>query len=87
MNPQSRFPFVCVMWADAHAGPEHWEELEPGEGEYVNLTVGILVDPEHGGKQGHVTVAQSQTPDDLFDHVLYIPVGMVRDIKVLCGNS
>lgn len=86
MNQQNRFPLVAVTWADAHAGPEHWEELEHDNNEYLCLTVGILVDAEHGGKRDHVTVAQSQTPDDLFDHVLFIPVGMVRDIKILSRN-
>lgn len=83
MSQQTRFPLVMVVWADAHSGPEHWEELEQDDGEYLNLTVGILVDVDHGGKKDHVTIAQSQTPDDLFDHVIYIPSAMVRELKIL----
>lgn len=74
---------VCVVWADAHAGEGAWAELDDNHDEYLNTTVGMLISPDDGGKPGHVTVAQSKTPDDLFDHVIYIPVGMVRSMQTL----
>jgi len=35
-----------------------------------------------GGKPDHVTLYQSRNEDSI-DHVLHIPVGMVKSIKVL----
>jgi hypothetical protein len=35
-----------------------------------------------GGKKDHVTVYQSETEDGDLDHILHIPVLMVRGIKV-----
>jgi hypothetical protein len=35
-----------------------------------------------GGKKDHVTVYQSETEDGDLDHILHIPVAMVRKIQV-----
>lgn len=70
---------VLVEWADAHAGPGHWAELDDEDnGEHIVRTVGFLISEDNGGKKLHVTIAQSHTPDDFYDHVIYIPTGMVR---------
>lgn len=70
---------VYVVWADAHAGAGHWAELETEDmGEHLVTTVGLLVTEEQGGKPVHITVAQSKSPDGFYDHVIYIPTGMVR---------
>lgn len=75
---------VAVLWADAHAGAGHWAELDTEDlGEHLVLSVGLLVNEDHGGKPNHITLAQSKTPDEFYDHVLYIPTGMVREMKTL----
>lgn len=73
---------VIVRWADAHAGTEHWTPLEEldDDGEYIVSSVGWLLPVDEGGKADHVTVVQSVTADDHVDHVLHIPVSMVRTL-------
>lgn len=73
---------VIVRWADAHAGTEHWTPLEEldDDGEYIVSSVGWLLPVDEGGKADHVTVVQSVTVDDHVDHVLHIPVSMVRTL-------
>ena len=78
---------VLLVWNDAHAGDnETWtpiEDIEDG-GYYVVQSVGWLV-PD--AKAGHVTIAQSLTPDDQIDHLLHVPSGMVNRMTVLnCKN-
>ena len=83
MEP-NEYDIVSVLWADAHAGAGHWAELETEDmGEHLVLSVGLLVTEDNGGKPHHVTLAQSKSPDGFFDHVLYIPSGMVRKLSVL----
>ena len=75
---------VEVVWADAHAGSGHWDELEdPDTGEHLVRTCGYLVDESNGGKKLHITIAQSSTPDGFYDHVIYIPTGMIRTMTIL----
>lgn len=74
---------VLVEWADAHAGPGHWGDLDEDTGEHIVRTAGFLVTEEMGGKKLHITIAQSHTPDGFYDHVIYIPSGMMRSIKTL----
>lgn len=70
-----------VLWADAHAGEGHWADLEDTDsGEHIVRTCGFIISPEDGGKKLHTTIAQSFTPDGFYDHVIYIPSGMVREI-------
>lgn len=73
---------AIVRWADAHAGADHWTPLGEmdDDGEYIVQSVGFLVPVDEGGKPDHVTLVQSITPDDHVDHVIHIPVGMVRTI-------
>ena len=76
---------VLVRWADAHSGIGHWHELETtgeDDAEYLVQSVGWLIPADKGGKHGHVTLAQSLTPDDMVDHILHIPKGMVRQMVV-----
>lgn len=82
---------VHVRWADAWAdgdpGWRHLEEIED-EGEYLVDTVGWLLHVGDGGQTGHVTVAQSiGERDDAVDHVINIPLGMVRTISVCRGKQ
>lgn len=79
-----RYSTVVVKWADAHSGPGHWAELDDDDkDEYLVQSIGFFIDTTQGGKPGHVTVAQSFTPDGDFDHVLYIPTAMVRTMQHL----
>ena len=71
---------ILVEWADAHAGPGHWSDLDEDTGEHIVRTTGFLITEEMGGKKLHLTIAQSQTPDGFYDHVIYIPSGMVRNL-------
>ena len=74
---------VLVTWHDAHSGAESWInikdlDIEPAEVQ----SVGFLLATSDGGKPEHVTLYQSRNEDSV-DHVLHIPVGMVKHIKVL----
>ena len=74
---------VLVTWHDAHSGAESWInikdlDIEPAEVQ----SVGFLLAASDGGKPDHVTLYQSRNEDSV-DHVLHIPVGMVKHIKVL----
>ena len=79
---------VRVVWADAHSGPQEWQPLESLElaGEYLVESVGHLVPVTQGGKVDHVTLAQSITPEAHVDHVIYIPLGMVRSMETLTSR-
>lgn len=56
------------------------------DGEYIITTVGFLIDEEApGGKRGHVTVWQTITEGDAI-HPFHIPVGMVRNVKILSSE-
>jgi hypothetical protein len=74
---------VLVTWHDAHSGAESWInikdlDIEPAEVQ----SVGFLLATSDGGKPDHVTLYQSRNEDSV-DHVLHIPVRMVRTMKVL----
>jgi hypothetical protein len=73
---------VLVHWIDAHAGDEGgWHGLDPDDNsDYINRTVGFLIPCTEGGKQNHVTIGQSISQEGLYDHVIHIPVIMVRTI-------
>lgn len=77
---------VIVEWADAHAGSINWisiDELDK-EGEVIICSAGFLLPIEQGGREKHVTLVQS-FDDTHVDHVLHIPVDMVRSMKTV-GN-
>jgi hypothetical protein len=74
---------VLVTWHDAHSGAESWInikdlDIEPAEVQ----SVGFLLATSDGGKPDHVTLYQSRNEESV-DHVLHIPTGMVKSIKVL----
>ena len=76
---------VLVVWADAHADLETWTHPDDidDNGEYLVRSVGWHLPVGDGGKTDHMTLCQSQTPNGDIDHVLHIPVGMVRTVTVL----
>ena len=74
---------VLVTWHDAHSGAESWINIKDLDTEPAEVqSVGFLLSTSDGGKPDHVTLYQSRNEDSL-DHVLHIPVGMVKAIKVL----
>ena len=74
---------VLVTWHDAHSGAESWINIKDLDTEPAEVqAVGFLLATSDGGKPDHVTLYQSRNEDSL-DHVLHIPVGMVRTMKVL----
>jgi hypothetical protein len=74
---------VLVSWHDAHSGAESWINIKDLDTEPAEVqSVGFLLAMSDGGKHGHVTLYQSRNEDSI-DHVLHIPVGMVKSIKVL----
>ena len=74
---------VLVTWHDAHSGAESWINIKDLDTEPAEVqSVGFLLAASDGGKPDHVTLYQSRNEDSV-DHVLHIPVGMVKHIKVL----
>jgi hypothetical protein len=74
---------ILLVWADAHAGDnDSWVPIEDvtDTGEYLVSTVGWVVD---GAKDKHVSIAQSWTQDDQVDHILHVPIGMIRQVHAL----
>lgn len=82
---ETEYPIVVVEWADAHCGDGGWQTIEDYEddGEYIITTVGLLVPADApGGKKDHLTLWQTITDGEGI-HPFHIPVGMVREIKLL----
>jgi hypothetical protein len=74
---------VLVTWHDAHSGAESWINIKDLDTEPAEVqSVGFLLATSDGGKPDHVTLYQSCNEDSV-DHVLHIPVMMVRTMKVL----
>ena len=74
---------VLVTWHDAHSGAESWINIKDLDTEPAEVqSVGFLLAISDGGKPDHVTLYQSRNEDSV-DHVLHIPVRMVRTMKVL----
>lgn len=72
---------VIVEWLDAHQGEGYWHALEDNDGSpHVIRTCGWLIAEADGGKPGHVTVAQNVDPNEMVDHVIFIPIKMVERI-------
>ena len=74
---------VLVTWHDAHSGAESWINIKDLDTDPAEVeSVGFLLATSDGGKPDHITLYQSRNEDSV-DHVLHIPVGMVKNIKVL----
>jgi hypothetical protein len=78
---------VLVMWADAYADEGgSWVNLRDvaDYGEYLVTSAGILLSPGLGAQTGHVSIVQSWgRRDDCGDHIIHIPIGMVRSVRVM----
>ena len=76
---------VLIEWADAYAHEGSWIFLSDivDEGEYLVESIGFLIEPGEGGQTGHLTIAQSLGKDNAGDHIINIPLGMVRKVSLL----
>jgi hypothetical protein len=85
MEGGQRYPMVLVTWADTHLSEGGWLDLADYEddGECIVASVGFHIpvgDP--GSKEKHLTLWQTLCKDEGI-HAIHIPVGMVREIKIL----
>jgi hypothetical protein len=83
------YSIVMIRWADAHMSDSGWIELDEYEddGETLVETVGFLIPVgEAGSKKDHVTLWQTLCEDEGI-HAMHIPIGMVREVKVLSENG
>jgi hypothetical protein len=85
MEEDKNYPIVQLTWADTHLSEPGWQDLSGYEddGECLVRTVGFLIpigDP--GSKDKHVNVWQTLCGGEGI-HGTHVPVGMVRDIKIL----
>lgn len=86
---QTNKTIVLVQWADTHMSDSGWLDLDKYEddGEMLVDTVGFLIPVgEPGSKDQHVTVWQTLCKGEGI-HAIHIPVGMVRELKILQENS
>ena len=75
---------VLIVWHDAHSVADSWIALNDIDVEpAVVESVGFLL-PD--AKPQHIVLAQSLTGDEC-DHILAVPVEMVRSMKVLCADG
>lgn len=85
MEGGQRHPMVLVTWADTHLSEGGWLDLPDYEddGECIVASVGFHIpvgDP--GSKEKHLTLWQTLCKDEGI-HAIHIPIGMVREIKIL----
>jgi len=75
---------VWVLWHDAHSIESSWVSLDEIENQpAVVESVGWLI--PHC-VENHIVIAQSLL-DDEGDHILAIPVGMVRGMKTILRSD
>jgi hypothetical protein len=89
MEDGRRYPIVLVTWADTHLSEGGWLDLDDYEddGECIVTSVGFHIPVgDAGSKQKHVTLWQTLCKEEGI-HAIHIPVGMVRDIKILQDNT
>ena len=80
---------VLVTWADTHLSVGGWFDIDEYEdvGECLVSSVGFQIpvgDP--GSKDKHLTLWQTLCKEEGI-HAIHIPIGMVRDIKILQNNT
>jgi len=79
------YSMVHVKWADTHLSDGGWLDLSEYEddGECIVNSLGYLIPVgDAGSKNKHVTLWQTLCDGEGI-HAIHIPVGMVREIKIL----
>jgi hypothetical protein len=89
MEEGRKYTMVLVTWADTHLSEGGWLDLDEYEddGECLVSSVGFQIpvgDP--GSKDKHLTLWQTLCKEEGI-HAIHIPIGMVRDIKILQNNT
>ncbi len=86
VDDRSKDQLVAVTWADAHSLDSFdWKsvkDLNLDDGDYLITSVGYKL-PDPISKKKHLVIYQSRTADGDLDHVLCVPVAMIRSIRVL----
>ena len=85
MEQGNRYPIVMVTWADTHMSDGGWLVLKvyDDDGECIVSSVGYHIPVgEPGSKDQHVTLWQTLCKTEGI-HAIHIPIGMVRDLKIL----
>ena len=84
-----KIKLVVVVWRDAHSVDDGWQWLDiPTESDPLTVTsVGWQLDGKHGGKRGHISIAQSVTDQRAICSILHIPKGMVDRITPLAEGE
>ncbi|NBR76672.1 MAG: hypothetical protein EBT73_04940 [Actinobacteria bacterium] len=72
------YALVVVEWHDAHTVNDWTEPDEIDEEPFTVISVGHLI-PDR--KPDHVVLAQSVGADGALDGLLYVPVGMVKNMR------
>ena len=79
-----RHTVVAVEWRDAYSYTERWTTVDTIDHEPVIVqSVGFLM-PE--AKEGYVVIAQSDDGEGEQDGFLFIPCGMVLNLRVVCES-
>ena len=86
VEDRSKDQLVAVTWADAHSLDSFdWKsvkDLNLDDGEYLITSVGYKL-PDPISKKKHLVIYQSRTFDGDLDHVLCVPIAMIRSIRVI----
>jgi hypothetical protein len=81
---KNELTYIYVTWIDAHSGSETWTNIRDLDQEPVLVrTAGFLLPQSDGGKEGHITIYQSITPNDDVDHVLHKCIQINLESKVV----
>ena len=75
-----KHPIVEIIWHDAHSIGDTWMPLPVDTDPCIVCSIGWLL-PD--AKPDYVVIAQSFTNEEMNDHVLAIPVGMIKETKLL----
>jgi len=71
---------IMVTWHDAHSIGDTWMAMPVESEPCIVQSIGWLI-PD--AKPDYVVLAQSYTNEDMYDHLLAIPVGMIKDTKLI----
>lgn len=72
-----------VTWHDAHGGPTTWTSVEDLLEDPEPLVVESVGFELEGAKPDHIALVQSVTSADQVDHIIFIPRGMVKNVRVV----
>jgi hypothetical protein len=71
---------VMVTWHDAHSIGDTWMAMPVDTEPCIVQSIGWLM-PE--AKPDYLVIAQSYTNEEMYDHLVAIPVGMIKETKLI----